>query len=297
MDTTTVLEKYTQDLSNVPLEVRYLLAEIKYKDSLLVEARRRYQARDNQLHKFIRTNGTLTKHPKEEQLYSKIEEDMKLCQKIQKEKIVLGNTALYLISKHLHNFENDIAKLERDDLLPPLETVVESNDGNKDAYGLLNGLSDSLSRTPTPRNGSSATPVAESVKKGHKRKLTLKGASGAVSQSSRQVKRARSEESEEPSPFEGSGGSLALNGHTDLNANGIGVENGGPNGDDADNNLYCFCQRVSFGEMIGCDNDDCKYEWFHWSCVGITSPPKDDEIWYCPDCAPKMEKRKKKRKN
>lgn len=68
-------------------------------------------------------------------------------------------------------------------------------------------------------------------------------------------------------------------------------------GEDADNNLYCFCQRVSFGEMIGCDNDDCKYEWFHWACVGITSPPKDDEIWYCPDCSPKMEKRKKKRKN
>ena len=79
-----------------------------------------------------------------------------------------------------------------------------------------------------------------------------------------------------------------------MNANGIGVENGGPNGDDADNNLYCFCQRVSFGEMIGCDNDDCKYEWFHWSCVGITSPPKDDEIWYCPDCAPKMEKERKR---
>ncbi len=25
--------------------------------------------------------------------------------------------------------------------------------------------------------------------------------------------------------------------------------------------LYCYCQRVSFGEMIGCDDDYCKYEW------------------------------------
>ena len=24
--------------------------------------------------------------------------------------------------------------------------------------------------------------------------------------------------------------------------------------------LYCFCQRVSFGEMIGCDGEDCKIE-------------------------------------
>ena len=31
MDTSTVLEKYTQDLSNLPLEVRHLLEEIKAK--------------------------------------------------------------------------------------------------------------------------------------------------------------------------------------------------------------------------------------------------------------------------
>jgi hypothetical protein len=25
--------------------------------------------------------------------------------------------------------------------------------------------------------------------------------------------------------------------------------------------VYCFCQRVAFGEMVGCDNDDCAREW------------------------------------
>ncbi|EMG51037.1 putative NuA4 histone acetyltransferase complex component Yng2 [Candida maltosa Xu316] len=269
--------------------------EIKNKDAQVAEARKRYQARDNQIHKFIRQNGTLVKHPKEEQMCAKIEEDMKLAQSLQKEKIVLANTALFLISKHLSYFETDIAKLERDDLLPPLEETVDLTDTMKDDYGMFNGLSDSSSRTPTPRNGLSVTPVAESIKKGgQKRRLTMKTSATSVmpsSSTSRQLKRLRSEEIEEPSPFDG--GSLALNGGENMGH----VENSGPNGDDADNNLYCFCQRVSFGEMIGCDNDDCKYEWFHWSCVGITSPPKDDEIWYCPDCAPKMEKRKKKRKN
>ncbi|DAZ98548.1 TPA: hypothetical protein N0F65_007047 [Lagenidium giganteum] len=28
--------------------------------------------------------------------------------------------------------------------------------------------------------------------------------------------------------------------------------------------VYCHCRRVSFGQMVGCDNDDCKYEWFHF---------------------------------
>lgn len=28
-----------------------------------------------------------------------------------------------------------------------------------------------------------------------------------------------------------------------------------------DEQTYCICNRVSFGEMIGCDDEDCKTEW------------------------------------
>ncbi|KAG8184146.1 hypothetical protein JTE90_010188 [Oedothorax gibbosus] len=45
---------------------------------------------------------------------------------------------------------------------------------------------------------------------------------------------------------------------------------------------YCLCDQVSFGEMIGCDNDGCEREWFHFSCVGLTTKPKGK--WYCPTC-------------
>jgi len=45
---------------------------------------------------------------------------------------------------------------------------------------------------------------------------------------------------------------------------------------------YCICNRVSFGEMVGCDNAECKVEWFHFECVGLTHPPKGK--WFCPDC-------------
>merc|ERR1712168_1343067 len=45
---------------------------------------------------------------------------------------------------------------------------------------------------------------------------------------------------------------------------------------------YCLCDQVSFGEMIGCDNDDCEMEWFHFSCVNLTIKPKGK--WYCPNC-------------
>lgn len=52
--------------------------------------------------------------------------------------------------------------------------------------------------------------------------------------------------------------------------------------EESDDTKYCFCQRVSFGDMVACDNDDCKFQWFHWECVGIKEEPVGD--WLCPDC-------------
>lgn len=28
-----------------------------------------------------------------------------------------------------------------------------------------------------------------------------------------------------------------------------------------DTKVYCTCRNVSYGEMIGCDDDDCEIEW------------------------------------
>ena len=50
--------------------------------------------------------------------------------------------------------------------------------------------------------------------------------------------------------------------------------------------LYCFCRLGSFGDMVGCDAIDCPIEWFHYSCVGLTEPPKGS--WYCHNCAVKL---------
>lgn len=43
---------------------------------------------------------------------------------------------------------------------------------------------------------------------------------------------------------------------------------------DPDEPTYCLCAQVSFGEMIGCDNAACPIEWFHFSCVKLTTKPK-----------------------
>ncbi|CAG2248616.1 inhibitor of growth protein 1-like [Mytilus galloprovincialis] len=51
---------------------------------------------------------------------------------------------------------------------------------------------------------------------------------------------------------------------------------------DPDEPTYCLCNQVSYGEMIGCDNDLCVIEWFHFNCVGLVNKPKGK--WFCPNC-------------
>ncbi len=83
---------------------------------------------------------------------------------------------------------------------------------------------------------------------------------------------------------------------------------------DPDEPRYCLCNGVSFGTMIQCDNVDvsdeeaataaparsgkrqrnknkltphkqnCKYEWFHLECVGLSEIPARTTKWYCPEC-------------
>ncbi|VDM15568.1 unnamed protein product [Hydatigera taeniaeformis] len=46
--------------------------------------------------------------------------------------------------------------------------------------------------------------------------------------------------------------------------------------------LYCLCKKLSYGDMIACDNPRCEIEWFHFACVDIKTQPKGR--WYCPRC-------------
>lgn len=63
---------------------------------------------------------------------------------------------------------------------------------------------------------------------------------------------------------------------------------------DEDSQVYCFCQQVSFGEMVACDNENCEREWFHLPCVKLTSPPQGK--WYCDECLVKMKQRQGEKK-
>lgn len=49
---------------------------------------------------------------------------------------------------------------------------------------------------------------------------------------------------------------------------------------DANEPRYCYCNGVSYGEMVACDNDACAKEWFHMECAGLKVAPKNGEFLF-----------------
>lgn len=56
--------------------------------------------------------------------------------------------------------------------------------------------------------------------------------------------------------------------------------------------VYCTCQKVSYGEMVACDNPECPIEWFHFACVGLEATPRGK--WYCDQCKSSKKQKLKK---
>ena len=110
--------------------------------------------------------------------------------------------------------------------------------------------------------------------------------------------------------------------HNEFNNNNLDASNnssdlGSSDAANADyNNMneprYCYCDSVSYGEMIFCENKEvtsiiiidymnksyiffnlqCPYQWFHYECVGIKVPP--DGSWFCPTCLKDVKERYRK---
>ncbi|KAI0652539.1 hypothetical protein C8Q79DRAFT_898142 [Trametes meyenii] len=91
--------------------------------------------------------------------------------------------------------------------------------------------------------------------------------------------------------LEGPGMPVARNVQPVVDGNDGTLSAGGENdGDPDDGKTYCFCDNVSYGEMIACDDKECEREWFHVACVGLAATPLG--LWYCSAC---LERRQNKR--
>ncbi|KAI9158415.1 Chromatin modification-related protein [Paramyrothecium foliicola] len=83
-----------------------------------------------------------------------------------------------------------------------------------------------------------------------------------------------------------------VEGPTSGNLHGDGEDDDGDI--DADEPTYCYCNSVSYGEMVACDAEGCPREWFHLACVGLRVAPGSKTKWYCEDCKERLKMGAKK---
>ncbi|CCX31100.1 inhibitor of growth proteins N-terminal histone-binding-domain-containing protein [Pyronema domesticum] len=301
-DAATVLEIFVNDVANLPLEIQHIYEEMAFKDREISDCRQTISSRDASLQKHIRINGSLTPHPKEDLYVDQIRKAYSKQLKIQDEKIELASKALSLIDKHKTRLDGQIHSLVTEGLmpadaltpapppsnLPPESQNVRAGGGMRQTPGLGMGLTAAAGRGYNA--GSQGREQA-----GNKR---LKLASGMAV----------------PSLGGGRPGTPGLkmegsragtpSGHSGTRKTGRKkppakrvVDDGDDDedeeeeedgGEGEDKKLYCVCQQVSYGSMVGCDDKDCPYEWFHWGCVHLNEEPRGK--WYCPACTERREK-------
>lgn len=163
------------------------------------------------------------------------------------EKVGLAVTAYNWVDRHIRRLDADLQKSESS-LLLGLRDGTEASRGLQDALGL--GQSSEMDGEGSKASG----------------KGTRDGSAH--------------------SPALGRG-PLGLGSHLSSRAPLDGASSNGFVGDmaiDPNEPKYCYCDQVSFGDMIACDNEDCPREWFHYECLGLSQPPKGR--WFCLFCAP-----------
>lgn len=273
MDPSLLLDQMLQDVSNLPAEFRYMLEEVGVEDKQCLELRKRYQQKEGILHKYIKQNGSLAANPKEDELLAEVEQSMAQVRELQEEKCQRANTILFLVSRHLNKLQQNIIMLEEDGLLAPAEDEMESGPDFSRESSVVGSTVSERKRKAASEDHPRRKKQSRSMSNTHREKSYNKGDDTA------DVKSPASTERE---------GTLDLQNYQEELFSSMN------DNEKEDQNLYCFCQRVSFGEMVACDGPNCKYEWFHYECVNLTEPPKG--TWYCPDCKQEMSKKLKKKK-
>lgn len=281
MDPSSALDEVVQDVSNLEAEFRYMLEEIRNHDLEIYKIKEKYKQKEAILQRHLKQNGSLSKFAEEDSINKEIRDSIEESKKIQHEKCILANTALFLVSKHLKKLEDNINLLEEDGLLAPLEDEVESGAEVSRENSVLNMVTEKKKRTISSGTSSGGSTVK---RKKHQR-------SSSMHKNNDQQKQNTRKGTVSPTPL----GSTELDSDTQKYNEELFSRTG--ENEEEDKTLYCFCQSVSYGEMVACDGPHCKYEWFHYPCVNLKEPPTGK--WYCPDCKQEMLKNKslKKKKN
>lgn len=180
------------------------------------------------------------------------------------EKVSVASTAADVVSKHMLRIERDFTMLEEE--MP--QSVLEGS--------------------PPPQITTTAAAIRNAPKRVVEHSTPKKVAANARAQAGLALR----EETTTPQPVISRHGrqskprrrSISPIPHprtTTANAAAAAAATAAAQGGD-DEPTYCYCNQVSYGEMVACDGEDCEREWFHLACVNLNAPPKG--AWFCEAC-------------
>lgn len=192
------------------------------------------------------------------------------------EKFALAKSTYDTVDRHCTRLDNDLQKIEDEQLIGPGRT--NGGNGSQKKAALSNTTTPT---TSTHASSSSAAAVAAGMatadkKRGH----------ADTQKTGRGRKKSRNDADKEDLSQEDtylSTEDAILHAKNAVSMSDLPIDPNEPK--------YCYCRQVSFGEMVACDNEVCEIEWFHLECVGLTIPPKGK--WYCKNCISEFKKKKR----
>lgn len=272
MTTSFYLEHYLDSLTSLPGELRRNFTLMHDMDDKNQNILRDVDAASDE---YLRKVKDLNSDDRKVEM-EKIQRMFKKAKEFGDEKVSIAIQTYEMVDKHIRRLDGDLAKFEAEmrEKGRLSQTETEDEDDNNDENGTDdNGNKKASTGGRGRKNKAGQTPSSGSMKK-KGQKIQEKERANSKNVSRKIIKGI-------DSGIDTADDSTTALAELQLEVIDMPVDPNEP--------TYCICKRVSYGEMIGCDNENCSIEWFHFGCVNVlTKPPKGN--WYCPDCLPLFRK-------
>jgi len=268
-DASYALSDYIQTLDNLPAELQHIYEELSTKERQFLKYKREKDAREANIFRHIRQNGAHVANPFEDKYNGQIEEIFAKMAQIQEEKCILADKAKELMDRHVNRLNLEIKRLEEDGQIIPLPSANPPPDTN--GSSTPNGTPSAF--VPAVAQPQIVTVAPPAIRAPLPQRLA--STTGLLIPS-------LNSNLNTPTPSSTARTGQKRKATTAFRRDSSVDEMAA----DEDSQVYCFCQQVSFGEMVACDNESCEREWFHLPCVGLQSPPQGK--WFCDECIVKM---------
>lgn len=279
-DPSSLLDAAFASIQNLQNEVFIMMSDVRDLDRKILTLQAKMEEEDSILQKhyykqYKDGKDPIKTHTKETEINERIEQYLAQIKEYSAAKLSITTSLNYMVTVKYEELKNSMTKLSSSGQLTSLEALLKEDRDeilkdffNKKYKSVLHnrllGTDGGVSESESPSDSDNTDSDREEETKRKRKPTNKKNISSGSASNKANVNNNRLKNNE-------------------LDAMQSSVS--AANGEDDDDQLYCFCQTVSFGEMVACDNNDCKYQWFHYGCIGLNEPPKG--VWYCPECRKK----------